>query len=458
MGDSRITDVVPADPMVDAVFDVRTGYHVITKPAGWFEKHPDGEGNPLLFSIIRCKHSQLVDFHRWDGREEQFEDLSGDRVKIVTPWDDTPDVIVPKRQEGQRLRVPAISPLLLPIKKLDLMAHVATREQFRHKGSKLKNVFKREALLTEPGSLEDFIVERVRIDTWQNAILTVGTGKTHATISAAVAAGSSGDVIEVYATSGNTYTETVLSATNWYHIIGLVVSQGLTITNSSGNQVVQFGGNSNAAGNVLENFTIDATGTVLRCLHSSKSSIARINMTGGTQGGHFASNRTVAVNCIAQNTGGYGVQSAASGGNVFFFYTAADCAAVGMDNSGVADIFPVLCLSSGNIGADYDNFGAGQAGALNVSEDGTAPGTGAVTSFVDADLDGTYRLLPGVAATTLARRIAYPPIGLVRDIDELTRKQTGIAFAGASDPDPATFGTIVSESQVGTTKIKSGVR
>jgi hypothetical protein len=69
--------------MVDAVFerrlkadgtpDLRSGRLVIAKPAGWFDAHPQGEGNPNLFVIIRCTREQLAQYVFDEDREVEVE-------------------------------------------------------------------------------------------------------------------------------------------------------------------------------------------------------------------------------------------------------------------------------------------------------------------------------------------------------------------------------------------------
>jgi len=105
------------------------------------------------------------------------------------------------------------------------------------------------------------------------ATITVGDGKTHATIQAAINAASSTDTIEVYtkAATSNVYAESIdENGLNTITLIGMVANQGITI---DGTGIAQLAGGENVrisgvTGWTIQNFTLkdndNATLSVVR--------------------------------------------------------------------------------------------------------------------------------------------------------------------------------------------------
>jgi len=122
-----------SNTLVDALFDIRTGYHVVTKPAGWFDEHPLGEGNPEVFTIIRCREEALPEFLR-----------------------------EPEEEGGE----------CIPVCKLSRAAHIEAQEN-TSVDAPIANIHDASALITEAASLEDLRVQTAALDTRRNSILTV---------------------------------------------------------------------------------------------------------------------------------------------------------------------------------------------------------------------------------------------------------------------------------------------
>ncbi len=389
-------NTMPADPLVDAVFDARTGYHVITKPAGRFENHPQGEGDGAVFSIVRCKRSELPETWRW-----QVEEDPEDRSPVWTKE---------------------------PVFKLDLAAHKAARRA--DATSKLGNVYAVDALRAAPASLEDYFAETRRFDAFEMAIITVGAAGDYATISGAITAASSGDTITEL--DGATYDEAVTFSTK---VLALIGSDGAKIRNSTGIPLTL--NNPGNRGSLVRNWTLEVTSTGNYCCYSSVATVLdRLKGIGSDTYCFYIRSGTIIRNSWAHN------------GTVgFYLYGTTEivshCAAAGMSGAGFhgrnADYGVLdLCLSGDNTGADYSNIAA--VGYGNVSEDGTAPGPGAVTGFDPDDwtdkTTGDLTIRAGVKDSTAAKLVGYPVATL--DVDDGTRKTAGVVYAGPSDPDPDT--------------------
>jgi len=387
--------------LVDAVFDVRTGYHVITKPAGHFENHPLGEGNPDLCTIIRCREDELPTF--WE-------------------WRDTKDAV-----SG------VVTPERVPLFKLEVQRHVLFRADAKAADTALKNVYTKDALELAIASREEFLAETAKYDTRKNAILTVGTGKTYATISAANTAASSGDTIAVYSNATNIYTENV-DVQKCLQIVGMVANRGLTITQSLG-IVVQFSFTGAVRGACFENFKVVATGTATMAVDAWYSAYAltirNVEMVGGTTAACRGYIATRYINCLARDAavGFYTDQIC-----YFLNCTAVDNTTYGFQGGNTAICY--LCISAGNGTADYYQIPA--YSSLNTSADGTAPGSGSVTGFLTSDFvdyaGNDFRIRDGARFSTLARFLGYPRYPF--DAFGQLKKALGYVYAGWHDPDP----------------------
>jgi hypothetical protein len=319
------------------------------------------------------------------------------------------------------------------------MAHVASRDQLRLADAKIKNVYGIASLFLVPGSREDMKAEYRRLDTFKNASLTVGTGKTYATITAAITAASSGDAILCYATGSNTYSENVDTVDKALQIVGIVADQGLKITASSGIVVLV---QDNKSGGLLDNFEVEGTGTVTQIVYmdGDYGVVRRIKAHGvGNNGILVAAATSLAENSIVYDTTYYGVQL--SGATCLIAHcTTVDCGHTGVYRSAANTLRSVACLSSDNATADFSTMNANES-KWNVSKDGSAGGIAPVTGFDNADFvdyaGNDFHLKTSVAATTKARFAGAPLV--TKDIADQGRKlDSGIFFAGASDADPVT--------------------
>ncbi|MBN1809996.1 MAG: right-handed parallel beta-helix repeat-containing protein [Planctomycetes bacterium] len=386
------------DTPVDVLFDVRTGYHVVTKPAGCFDGHPDGEGDPRFFAVIRCRRDELPVFWREPGGDDR------------------------------RGRV--------PLCKLSRAAHFAGRDAARLPAA-IPNVYGIDALVTEAASEEDFAARTAALDTRGNATLTVGTGKTYATISAAVAAADSGDTIAVYETGGNTYAENVSASGKSLQIVGLVPGRGITVA-AEGTSACFYLGSSH--GTLVRNFHFDATSTSghgIDVTNSSGVTVAECSASGAgaSKAGFYNWNSGCTfVNCVSWDNG-YGFRFAQSGNAVNC--TACKNSTAGFYGSNYT-LALVLCLAAGN-GTDFDRSASGpDACMLCASADSSVFGTGSAIGFNTADFteyaedDFTLNV-----TSTEARFEGYPPVR--DDFDGGARRTGGFpnhVYAGASDPDP----------------------
>jgi len=431
MGLKPILDARPADPLVDAVFDVRTGYHVITKPAGHFDNHPEGEGNPAIFSIIRCRRSQLPQCWGERSTEEVIEHVRDDMWIIHDPRANAADDFLVRRAERP---TPEGLTEHVPLKKLDVGAHIANRSKAG--GAKLVNVYGPDALrLVGGGSREDALREIARFDTRENAVLTVGTAKTHATIGGAVAASASGDIIECYTTAADTYAESVDVVGKQLEIVGLVANQGLTISSGAASGVLL----DNAS--MILNFEVVGTGAAGINTQSARCWAIRCKVHGYTDGVIIA-NMGHAVNCIAYDcTDGFEAGNSAN-------QAGTHCTAVDNTNGfrgASLDGAWVLCLACDN-GTDFASPNAGDS-MLNCSSDATAPGGGSsVSTFTNADFtDYAFDDFTLGTTTTAAKLDGYP--ATADDIGSNTRKNSAAGanevYAGASDPDPPSYPGII---------------
>ena len=388
--------------LVDAVFDVRTGYHVITKPAGWFEKHPLGEGNPDLFTIIRCWEDELPEF--WE-------------------WRETKDILT---------GIPVVE--RVPLLKLDVQKHTMFRVEAKAADTALKNVYTKDALELAIASQEEFLTETAKYDTRKNAVLTVGTGKTYATISAAVTAASSGDTIAVYANATNTYTENVDASSKLLQIIGMVPNRGVTITAASGT-VVKFSVSFNSGGSYFENFKVVATGTAgigVDAWYAAYALVIRdIEAVGGTTAAIRGYISTKLINCLARDAAvGFWTDQLVT----FLNCTAVDNTTYGFQGGNNAHC--IMCIGAGNGTADF--YQIGSRTYLNASADGSAPGAGSVTGFLTSDFvdyaGDDFRLKSSVKDTTKAKFDGYPRYPY--DGFGQGKKTGGVIYAGWFDPDP----------------------
>jgi len=383
-----------ADQMVEAVFDVRTGYHVVTKAAGHFDGHPAGEGDPGVFTIIRGPSSALARENFW-------------RIGADGRWE--------------------------PTVKLDIQEHLSARAGAPEvEDVRLPNIYHGLTLAVIPGSAEDWEAGSRRFDTGRNALLTVGTGKTYATISAAITAASSGDHIACYETASNTYSENVAYGAKQLTIVGTVASQGLKIAASSGDVVDM--GTSDCSW--IENFEIDGTGGAARCVDCStayNNGASRCVAHGGSTDGFYGRSNVLFINCLAYDCNkGFSLQTTTG---CCIQCTAVDNTTGGLTGTGANYLKAILCLASDN-GTDFVNASVEHC-MLNCSADATAPGAGSSTStFTNADYTNYAADDFTLGTTTTAAKFeGFPrsPLDGARDV----RKSDGVnVYAGWDDPDP----------------------
>jgi len=403
--------VEPAEPLVDAVFDRRTGYHVVTYPAGFFDGHPRGEGNGDIFEIRRGPASAL------------------DRLNF---WRDTEDGPEP---------VCKLSPVALERRKLA--------------PGPLLNVYEHDSavLTTDGASKADWLAKVRQFDTRHNAMVTVGTGKDQASISGAITVSSSGDHIRVYAGGvANTYTENVADGGKQLDIVvDNGVWQQITLTTSSGDPVNLTGNASSIQGFIVDGSHAANNGVILSgyasyaygCeVHSVTAGLAR----GITLGTTYAK----AVNCLARGcTTNYIAASSEVDG---FFHCHADGGSYGFRGAASNWGAAVCCTAVNTATADFSQLLAARC-KKNASEDATAAsfGAGSATGLMASDYTN-YRLKASVAATTKALLYGEPELCWV-DIDNNTRKREGTVYAGPSDPDPASSKNVVTPTFTGTPTI-----
>ncbi|MBW1779315.1 MAG: hypothetical protein JRL30_01120 [Deltaproteobacteria bacterium] len=409
-------DPVVLDPIVHAVFDVRidptTGekayIHVITKSKGHFDMHPFGEGNGKIFEIREGPLSELKEDNFWC-------------------WDESGDC--PKRVPTTRL----------------VAADCAAKQRVVASGL-CQNVRKHDKAATELLSTADAEAHSDAHNTRMNDTETVGTSKTHATISAAVSAASDGDAIQVFAGgASNNYNEAV-SIGKQLMVYGMVADQGITISKNTGS-VVAF---SDRAGEI-HNFTIDGlsgatVGVGLDSQHCRAFRCIVVNVNG--HGMTFSSDGAGPENCLAYDctTGFWQGGNAASAVHC----TAVDCTTGFHGNT--TDGVCIGCLAIDNT-TDYT-----QSQALfcrnNGSKDATAPGGGPVTGLTDAVFTsrGTDDF------TLLNTSVACVFEGVPRTYVDATgalRKRDGTpgkVYMGYNDPD-----TVAPASAVTAGDVKAGV-
>ncbi len=398
-----ILDVEPRDPMVDAVFDIRTGYHVITKPAGHFDDHSDGEGNPEIFTIIRGPAFRLGEANFW--REEEYE--------LTLPNE-------PDKKE------------LVPIRKLDLALHKAQRGGFRDGVSKLKNVYREQALVTEDGGTREDFLASVRLhDTFKNAVLTVGTGKTYAAINTARAAASSGDCVAVFAGgASNVYAENVIDNGLHIQIVGMVAKQGITIKPSAGTHCIRLTGFSEA-----RNFTVTTSGSTQQGVTPSTwADVRDVIAHTIAYGFNFSGATNQITNCLAYNctTNGYRLENS----SLIRHCSAVDCG-TGFNGAGGGSAQVRGCLAAGNT-TDFGGSVHATLSMWNVSGDGTAPGISPQTGFNTADFTNYAGDDFTLGTTNTQAKFNGEPLTPL-DGKAQTRKryrQNNVFYAGWSDPDP----------------------
>lgn len=243
-------------------------------------------------------------------------------------------------------------------------------------------------------------------------IWTVGTGKTFATISAAITAAGTvaGDFIEVYGNATNSYNE-VVTVNKSLHVVGMRGWAGLVIFgNLGGNALVTLA----ALNASLGNFSIYNTSVVANSRACGGNSgnmryynCRMYNSLYGVETG-AGGNELYLQNCLMDNNSGNGIYSVAASNNVWIDHcTLAKNALNGWFKS-LGTAVGNSVLSAGN-GADFNNISA--ASAWCVSGDLTAPGSGAVTGFNTADFvnfaGNDFRISPAARLTTKARIPGY---------------------------------------------------
>ena len=370
-----------------SVFDAGTGYHVISKPAGWFDAHPAGEGDSEKFVIIEHKEGELP---------EQYTD-----------WDD----------EGNRTYVA----------KLDLFIARTKKPLVRA----IDNIIGLRNLVFTEGDDADFRQLRKTIDTRQNALRHVGTGYAFATIQGAINASASGDGVVVHETVGNAYNENITdNALDGVQLVSAVPNQGIRIWSAAGNIVVINGNDSW----LVENFEIDGVGTAQRGLYfvNAGGCVARGVIAHDVTGEAIFMSGTgdpayLGIDCV-----GYNAQNGIRGGTLddakFIHCTACCCVNNGFLGAANA-LNAVACLSFSN-GVDYLNNNVAGC-AWNVSQDLTAPGPGSRTNFNPANIINIWQLaFEGENGANIDGWPLDPEDALRNE----RSRDTLIFYAGAHDP------------------------
>ncbi len=272
--------------LLHSVFDWRTGYHVITQPAGYFartgvSKSSDGRVECLVRNArsFRLPEEALdgknltvwidgVLQREWNGKTFDWHEEGargtwrrgtgagrgivwmGNRLlpasKIEVTWDGDPGEGDPARfiilehhgempEQTKEVERPTDDGLYIMkdtvrVAKLDFSALLKT-PAFKENGL-LDNVFALEAVADVPalfleGNSVDFQLRTAELDTKANAVLTVGTGKTYATVAAANTASSAGDLLQVFATALG-YNPTAVDA---YTAAGVLWKFGVDVYN-----------------------------------------------------------------------------------------------------------------------------------------------------------------------------------------------------------------------------------
>lgn len=458
-------------PLVDALFerrvkkdgtvDARSGRYILHKPAGWFDAHPKGEGDNKIFAIVRCEEAQIKQYVFEETKEVEvdkyffnwLDPISGKPVTVAeeavryqggTPVYDEPRIdgwrtkVIPVGVTAVSQKVPELRTSVK--KKLDVVEFEKRKDKARIKLTPLKNIYDVTTLCVTDTTNEEQQSVTKAYDTKLNAVLTVGTGKTYATISAAITAASSGDIIQVYATTANTYSETISYASKNLQIVNCS-AQVLTLTAASGNVVTLSG-----VGSLLFGFHIAVNNGW--CLTASGYSYsARIeNCVGyrlsGTTSGFNLPGMYVIVNSIAygHSDKGFVSNGATWWGQGNCFHCGAFKNSTYGFYSNVGSIFPFLCVAAGNVTQDFCTGlpGGNTDDILCASADASADGAGSVTGFLTTDFvdyaNNDFRLKASVKDTTKARFDGYPFYPL--DGYNQVRKRGGVVYAGWHDPDP----------------------
>ncbi len=378
------TDTKKSASLLDHVFDWRTGYWAVSKPFGFFNQHPAGEGSPERFLVLRS--SRPLPFQL-----RTFQDPDGEHVRPC--------------RYSFRLNFDALLKL--------------AESSFQDAHGLLDNLWDLDTLsdaefagLWFQAEEADFTARSTALDTRQNAVLTAGSGKTYATISAAITAASSGDSIDCY---DATWSETVAYGSKVLSIINRRAGiMSATITASTTGAVVT--GHSTQVGfSYLINFTVTnshasaggsvtagtTTGAYLYCLSCRAT---------GTYSYGFAGNNVALVlcfNCVADNITGTGFGINGMNALAWLYHcTACKCGYGIASNS--SWVRASWSLAAGNTTADYT---AGAHRDHCVSADLTAiSGTtfaGCATGFDTADFEdyanNDFRLRAAVAGTTVAK-------------------------------------------------------
>jgi len=264
-------------------------------------------------------------------------------------------------------------------------------------------------------------------------IWTVGTGKTYATISAAIAAAGTlvGDFVEVYATAAGSYPENVNLNKEGVRVVGMIPNQGVIINPAAGS-IFTMGNNSTG----LHNVTLTSAANTDRVTISAFFSVRVSSCVciGGSYGIREANNVNYQGNkidnCLIYGASVVGIEGTVNTGFVMLEHcTICKCTTAGTRNA-LGRFLARGMLCAGN-GTDY--LGSGVS-SQNVSADLTAPGVGNVTGFNTADFvnyaGNDFRISQAARLTTLARLPGYPLVAT--DITGRRRPtRERVFFAGA---------------------------
>lgn len=436
MPDTIILPAGPRSEMGELCVDDRTGFPVIWNPLG-----PDGvsifEGHDRCIEPVPGKKGEFrVNPNRPGG---EADGAVRTRIRMTKAeaeafWRDEVDVDENGHPAILDVADEAATMVRCPRKRFapDGIRSVKRSGAFHVRGNVYDQAMVALPQMVFAATRAEHTAAYAALNTRLNAVLTVGAGKTHATINNAHTAASDGDQILCYATAGNTYAERC-NFTKAVYVAGMVVDQGLKIQASAWHRI------SNTLG-VFENFFFECTvASSMVCITTTagmlwKNCIA----TGGLDGFKIQATTTMAcLNCLAYGNAAAGFYSYYADQNQLIHCTACKNGTYGFWGR-VADYGQARnLLAAGNSSGDYLNMLATKCMHL-VSADGSATGIAAETGFLTTDFEDyandDFRIRAAVKDTTKARFLGLPI--LVEDYLAETRKREGVFYVGAHDPDP----------------------
>jgi hypothetical protein len=293
-----------------------------------------------------------------------------------------------------------------------------------------------ESILEVPGAVESASREEfcrlVKLrDKRRNALYTIGVAGDYGTYMGFIGGANSGDAGQEL--DAGTYAEKVTDG-------GLFAIQ---IINSGNRPTIQrtatgwMFGVVGQLGWVVEGLNFDGLSLLCSGLYANGSTCLFRGITVyncNDQGIYLANWGVIGINCLTYNCTNYGIQ--------YNYATAIHCTAckcgVGHRGINVDRAFPMACIGVGNT-TDFAN--GNQDSGFNVSEDGTAPGSGSQTGAANTifkDYAGDDYEISAAGKTWLAARFKGWPLDPVDYLNN-TRKRsnaTPVFYPGHHDPDP----------------------